>query len=342
MTATHAMRARRGRRFLSAGLRFAAVLLLSGCAQQKLAFDPAPNSRIALVGNSFAERLYLYGWLEAALQSRFPERKLSVRNMGWSGDTPALQPRELNFGTMEEHLGKQRVDIIIAAYGMNESFDGTAGLERFRGELESWITGMQAQRFNGRSAPQIILVSPIAHENLGAPWPDGKSHNEDLQRYTAVMREVAAKHQLAFIDLFTPSRKRMAASRQRLTVNGIHLNDYGYWWATHEMADQLGLAQGAPKSDADATAAIAALRQAIWDKDWHFFLRWRPVNMEYIRGRRREPFGVEDFPREFEKLDAMVEAREQIIWALPKPALNQLWRAPPEGPAPWMTVPHHE
>ena len=70
----------------------------------------------------------------------------------------------------------------------------------------------------------------------------------------------------------------MASKGPRLTDNGIHLNDYGYWWAAHEMADQLGLANGAPRASGDATAAIAELRTAVWDKDWHFFLRWRPLS----------------------------------------------------------------
>ena len=55
--------------------------------------------------------------------------------MGWSGDTPALQPRELNFGAMREHLARQQADVIIASWGMNEAFEGEAGLARFESDL---------------------------------------------------------------------------------------------------------------------------------------------------------------------------------------------------------------
>ena len=42
---------------------------------------------------------------------------------------------------------------------------------------------------------QIVLVSPIAHENLHAPQlPDGEVNNRNLALYTAAMRRVAAKH----------------------------------------------------------------------------------------------------------------------------------------------------
>lgn len=322
-------------------LALAFLVCLTGCAQQKVVLDPPAGSRIVVMGNGFAERMPLYGWFEAALQSRFPDRKLIVRNMGWSGDTPSLQPRELNFGTMIEHLGAQRADILIAAYGMNESFDGEAGLEKFRTELNAWVTDMKARQFNGKSAPQVILVSPIAHENLGAPLPDGKIHNANLQRYTQVMREVAATQQIGFVDLFAPAQRRMAGNGPRLTVNGIHLNDHGYWWAAHEMADQLGLSAGAPRATGDSASVIADLRSAVWDKDWHFFLHWRPVNMEYIRGRRREPYGIENFPREFDALDRMVQERDRRIWAMPKPTLGQLWQSAPSGPAPWTALPRY-
>lgn len=319
----------------------ATLTCLPGCSKHKPAFDPLPDSHIIIVGNAFAERMYLYGWFEAALHAAFPQHKLVVRNMGWSGDTPGLQPRALNFGTMEEHLAEQEADIIFAAFGMNESFNGKNGLDAFRTELSDWATGMKNRQFNGVSAPQIILISPIAHEDLGPPLPDGRAHNEDLQDYTQVMEEVADKHQLVFIDLFKPSLDKMNDSERPLTINGIHLNDYGYWWASREIAGQLGLPAEVREAAGKTAPAVAALRQAIWDKNWHFFMRWRPVNMEYIRGRRREPFGVENFPREFETLDEIVAERDQRIWSMPKPALNQLWQSAPMGPAPWKTLPRH-
>ena len=51
------------------------------------------------------------------------------------------------------------------------------------------------------------------------------------------------------------------------------------------------------------------------DKNQQFFYRWRPVNSEYVVGRRVEPFGAVNFPPEMRKLDDIVAGREQQIWA---------------------------
>jgi hypothetical protein len=70
----------------------------------------------------------------------------------------------------------------------------------------------------------------------------------------------------------------------------------------------------------DPTAAdrerLEALREAIRDKNLQFFYRFRPVNAEYVVGRRVEPFGSVNFPGEMKQLDAMVAERDKRIHAL--------------------------
>ncbi|MDA7895947.1 hypothetical protein N9B02_05770, partial [Akkermansiaceae bacterium] len=39
---------------------------------------------IVILGNTFAERMQLFGYFEVFLHSRFPDHNLRVRNMGWS------------------------------------------------------------------------------------------------------------------------------------------------------------------------------------------------------------------------------------------------------------------
>src|SRR4051812_29763478 len=104
----------------------AAAALLSGArpvaAQPRLALRP--HDRVLLVGNTLAERQQLFNHFEASLLLSYPDLELTVRNLGWSGDTPALQPRPLNFGDAASHLAEQRADVIVAFFGLNESFAG--------------------------------------------------------------------------------------------------------------------------------------------------------------------------------------------------------------------------
>ena len=47
--------------------------------------------------------------------------------------------------------------------------------------------------------------------------------------------------------------------------------------------------------------------RAVAEKNRQFFMRWRAVNGEYIYGRRKEPFGVANFPGEMEQLERQVD-----------------------------------
>jgi hypothetical protein len=55
------------------------------------------------------------------------------------------------------------------------------------------------------------------------------------------------------------------------------------------------------------------------DKNWHFFMKYRAVNGEYIYGRRKEPFGVVSFPPEFELLERLVAEMDIRIHRLARP-----------------------
>jgi lysophospholipase L1-like esterase len=276
-----------------------------------------PNDRIVFLGNTLAERMQHFNHFEALLMTRFPALQLSVRNLGWSGDTLTLQPRPLNFRDATKHLHEQKADVILAFFGLNESFDGEAGLPKFEQDLEKYITAHLGSKYNGRTPPRLALVSPIAHERLShLPRIDVDARNRELARYTEAMRAAAARHGVAFADLFTPTRQAMAGEGSPpLTINGIHLNERGDRLVAGLLMDALGFDTSAMK---EATGAqlkqLESLREALRDKNQQFFYRWRPVNAEYVVGRRVEPFGSVSFPPEMRKLDEMVAERERGIW----------------------------
>src|SRR4029077_118712 len=74
---------------------------------------------------------------------------------------------------------------------------------------------------------QIVLVSPIAHENLKRHGlPNGFNNNANIRIYTEAMVRVAEKNNVWVINLFSSSLKAMEDAKQPLTINGIHLNEY--------------------------------------------------------------------------------------------------------------------
>ncbi len=132
----------------------------------RLPLQLARGDRIALVGNTLLERAQHFGYFEALLHVYFPQHELTVRNLAWSADTPDLQPRPDNFADTIQHLTQQQADVILVAYGFNESFAGQDGLANFRQSLRKYIAELKTRAFNGKSAPRIVLLSPIANENV--------------------------------------------------------------------------------------------------------------------------------------------------------------------------------
>src|SRR5690349_15083271 len=117
----------------------AALVTAAGLAAAQPRLTLEPHDRVMLVGNTLAERQMLFNHFETSLLARFPALELTVRNLGWSGDTPSLQPRPLNFGDAAQHLTAQKADVVLGFFGLNESFGGEAGLAAFEKELEAWV-----------------------------------------------------------------------------------------------------------------------------------------------------------------------------------------------------------
>ena len=151
---------------------------------------------IVFIGNTFAERMHLFGYFETFLHSKFPGHQMKIRNMRWSADELSLQPRPTGFGDRHRYLEQEQVELIVACFGMNESFQGLDGLEKFAQDLDVLIQDLQSHQYNDRSAPRIVLVLPIAHENLGGLLPDGEGHNEHLQRYAQAIVDLAQRQNL--------------------------------------------------------------------------------------------------------------------------------------------------
>ena len=310
------------RRFLPACA--AALTLAAGAALAQTASGQAAGrlelragDTVVFLGNTLAERMQHMNRFETLLLARLPKLQLRVRNLGWSGDTITLQPRPLNFGEAAKHLQEQKADVILAFFGLNESFDGESGLARFEQDLGAYLDGHARAQYNGRAAPRVALVSPIAHERLPhLVHVDVDARNRELARYTEAMGRVAAARKTPFVDLFTPTKRIMEdGTSGPLTINGIHLNDRGDQVVAGLLMEGLGLE---PQRMQEATGArlkaLEGLRAAVHDKNLQFFYRWRPVNAEYVVGRRVEPFGSVSFPPEMRQLDEIVSELDQRAW----------------------------
>lgn len=225
-----------------AAFAFSLALAFAGLIPATAAAEPAirPGDRIAILGNTFADQLRVHGYFETLLLQLPMEPRVSVRNLGWGGDMLSARDRPTNFPAEETALIAHQTDVILACFGMGESFAGADGLPTFRTALESFVTSHRGRKYNGKSEVRLILVSPIAYEDLGALTPERPRRNRDLSDYTAAMEQVAVRQELGFVNLFVPTLQLMADSKApKLTTNGIHLNAYGYWAVSRLLADEV-------------------------------------------------------------------------------------------------------
>ena len=262
------------------------------------------GDHICLIGNTLFERAQLFGVVPATLHAGFPDHELVVRTLAWSGDEVGLMPRPENFADLEQHLFHEKADVIFAAFGFNESFAGEAGIPEFRKRLEAFLQRTKTKAFNGKTAPRIVLVSPIPNENVsGVAAAD--QNNKNIARYSSVMRKVAAEQQVGFVDVDTPMRSALSRTDD-LTINGCHLTKEGYAEFARTFFESCF---GGP-----AASVRESLRLAVVDLERQFFRRYRPLNTFYYTGGRNERYGYLDFLPAMRNFEIMCTNRDRRIW----------------------------
>ncbi|MBU6402978.1 MAG: dehydrogenase, partial [Verrucomicrobia bacterium] len=286
-----------------------------------------PGDHVALIGNSLPDRMQHDGWLQTLLYARFPTFDLVFRNLAASGDEVATWHRPANFGSRDQWLTKSQADVIFAFYGFNEAFQGPAGLDKFKRDLDRFLKETKAKNYSGKGAPRVVLFSPIANEKLNNPdLPDPTAENLNLQLYTGAMAEVAKANDVPFVDLFTPSQALYAQAAQAgraLTFNTFMLTAAGDQALARDMFRAL-LEETPPAGN------LERLRAAVVEKDEMWHSRYRTVDGNNVYGGRSEltfpragkgsPLisNFEVMQEEMSQRDVMTANRDRRIWAVAK------------------------
>ena len=275
------------------------------------------GDHICLIGNTLGERTQHDGWLETLIQARFPQDELTFRNLCVAADEINQRIRVDGFGTPDEWLEAASSDVIFAFFGFNESFAGPKGLDQFKKDLDAWVKHTLGQKYNHKSAPRLVLFSSIAQQKLPDPnFPEPERNNRNLKIYADAMAQAAKANGVTFIDLYAPTLDLYDKAGKALTIDCIHLNDDGGKAVAGIIVNDLF----GPAPDR-GDAALEKLRQAVLDKDFYWFNRYR-TNDGYnvYGGRSYEKYeGVtnrEVLQREMQVLDVMTANRDKRIWAV--------------------------
>lgn len=313
------------------------VVFNTSCKQEaKDVIQLKKNDHIILIGGNLGSRMMEYGFFETELQMRYPDSLLYIRNMCDGGNTPAFRPHsgrpspwafpgaekfkpelyvdpndEGFFENPDQWITRHKADIIIAMFGYTESFRGEKGLASYKEELDAFIKHTLSQKYNGKTAPQLVMVSPIAFEDLSKKMdlPDGKAENANLELYTAAIKEAALKNNVPFIDMYLPTKEMYAANDKDLTIDGSQLNSDGYALFSESLIDKIF---GKVKPYTPANRDL--VHEAVMEKNWMWFKDIKMPNGVQVFGRRFNPFGPDNFPAEIEKLRELTAIRDEAIW----------------------------
>ncbi|NNE71288.1 MAG: hypothetical protein HKN29_13115, partial [Rhodothermales bacterium] len=288
------------------------TVVVAGCSSGS--FELSQDEHIVLVGNSLADRMQHDGWLETYLQLAHPDHNLVVRNQGFTGDRVDHRPRSNGFPTAGDYLNLSEADVIFAMFGYNESFDNDP--VGFGEAISNWVDSTRTRTYSPRGTPRIVLFSPIAHEDLGTSnLPDGMENNERIVAYSEAMRGAAAQLGVTYVDLFSASQALYADANTPLTINGIHLTEDGNRQIAQVIMDELF--GGTPRASG---SRVAEVRQAVQDKNWHWFNRFRATDGNDVWGSRaslefNDQTNFEVLQNELVQLDHMTANRDAVIWA---------------------------
>ncbi|WP_312695788.1 PVC-type heme-binding CxxCH protein [Sphingobacterium mizutaii] len=321
---------------------FSLILVLSSCTH-KPTMEPVKiqkDSRIVLIGNNLGSRMMEYGDFDTELQTRFPDYNLFIRNICSPGNTPGFRPHpsrnspwafpgaekfnpefdintgsEGHFPTEDEWLIELKPDVILGFFGYNESFRGPEGIEDFKGEIAAFIDHTNSQDYNGGKGTTLVLISPIAFEDLTDTYdlPDGKEFNKNIQLYADAMEQVAKDKKVPFLDIFDISQKWYDQSSDYLTIDGSQLSEKAYGiFADYLVTSIFGKGEGKASIHKDE------IKNAVLEKDWIWTQDFKIPNGVHAYGRRFNPFGPENYPFEIKKLREMGYIRDTAIWKAAK------------------------
>lgn len=306
------------------------------CTSSQNSIELEPDASIVIIGNNLGSRMMHFGYFETELHTRYPDHNLLIRNQSIPGNTPGFRPHSSrnepwafpgadafnveftrntgsqgHFPTPDEWISKFNPDVLIAFFGYSESFRGPEGVETYKAELNAFIDHTRNQQYNDADTTRLVLVSPIAFENLSdsLDLPDGVEENRNLKLYTEAMREVAAEQGVSFVDAFSETEKWYSSGGKTWTIDGFQLTEEGYERFGEFLADEIF-----GRSRARAEKHRDLIHAAVNDKNWMWHNDYKIPNGVHAYGRRFEPYGPDNYPYEIAKIQEMTAVRDTAIW----------------------------
>jgi hypothetical protein len=187
------------------GIYWLVLLCLSYSSAQADDHKPKPfefkdGDRVVFLGSTWIEREQLWGYWETALTTLYPDKKITFRNLGRSGDTvwgdawAGFDSPKEGYQRRLKLVKDQKPTVIFLGFGWNESFAGSKGIADFQKQYKALLADL--------CAPDIrfVLMSPFQIAADDWPYSNLKERQDHLKRYGDVVQQVAKDGGIFFLD----------------------------------------------------------------------------------------------------------------------------------------------
>ncbi|MGV3586248.1 MAG: GDSL-type esterase/lipase family protein [Adhaeribacter sp.] len=208
-----------------------------GAARANTNLELKSGDRVVFLGNSLFENDLPYNYLEFSLTTRWANHNITFRNIGWTGDNVWGDARSYisspsAYDLLLEQLTKAQPTVVFIAYGAIEAQEGEEGVARFNQGLNKLLDKI------AQLGAKAILLSPIPVMGTEAT-ANSAQRNAMLELYAATIVKTAAERGQQYINIYKPM---LALSKQvKLSDNGVHLNETGYYYLATTLEKELGL-----------------------------------------------------------------------------------------------------
>jgi len=150
---------------------------------------------VVMIGDSITEQHLYSNYVEMWTVSRFPQWKLTFRNVGIGGDRSTGGRSRFQRDVVSFKPTAMTVD-----FGMNDGNYQAFSPEHFKTYMDG-LQGMADQAKAAKIRVAWITPSPVEKHEDG---PAREGYNETLEKFSAGVREIAEKNEGLFIDQFHP------------------------------------------------------------------------------------------------------------------------------------------
>jgi lysophospholipase L1-like esterase len=155
-----------------------------------------PNDRIVFLGDSITEQYQYSTFIELYLTTRMPKGNFTFINAGISGDTA-----NGGAGRFQSHVLAEKPTAVTINFGMNDG--GYGAFNENNNKLFVEKTTAMLEMAN-KAGVRVALLSPNAVDRRRKT--NGKQYLETQKQFYAPLKELAAKHNTAFVDQYAITR----------------------------------------------------------------------------------------------------------------------------------------